>query len=213
MRRRSTKDYVSNKLWLSAFHRRAMLRKASFRRLAQAAHAIYEWKTRRTRCRSRPGARIRVNTYTTNSQRNPSVAMDSAGNFVVVWESSGQDGSSSGIFGQRVDAAGVLLGDEFQVNTSTVDDQILPAVAMGASGNFLVVWQHPSEFGGAGIFGQLFDSGGNPLGSEFWVADTEGYSTSRRRGRWPGELRRRLAPERLRLFRIQHPRSAIRLGR
>jgi len=30
-----------------------------------------------------------------------SVTTDASGNFVVVWESSAQDGSSQGVFGQR----------------------------------------------------------------------------------------------------------------
>src|SRR5205814_1118008 len=46
------------------------------------------------------GPEFRVNTYTTNSQGVPAVASDSSGNFVVVWMSE-QDGSSSGVFGQR----------------------------------------------------------------------------------------------------------------
>jgi large repetitive protein len=35
------------------------------------------------------------------AQYNSSVAADPAGNFVVVWQSLGQDGSGFGIFGQR----------------------------------------------------------------------------------------------------------------
>jgi hypothetical protein len=33
--------------------------------------------------------------------------MDAAGNFVVTWSSYGQDGSGSGIYAQRYNAAGV----------------------------------------------------------------------------------------------------------
>src|SRR5262245_27227274 len=58
----------------------------------------------------RNGARIGgvflVNTYTTDFQTNASVSSDAQGNFVVVWASwghGGQDGSSSGVFGQRFD--------------------------------------------------------------------------------------------------------------
>jgi hypothetical protein len=47
------------------------------------------------------GAESRVNSHTTVSQTNPSVASDSSGNFVVVWQSSNQDGSFTGVFGQR----------------------------------------------------------------------------------------------------------------
>ena len=47
------------------------------------------------------GSEFRVNTYTTNDQRIPSVAADSSGNFVVVWRSDTQDGDGFGVFGQR----------------------------------------------------------------------------------------------------------------
>ena len=46
------------------------------------------------------GPEFRVNTYTTSYQYRPSVAADSAGNFVVVWTSF-QGGSYTGVFGQR----------------------------------------------------------------------------------------------------------------
>jgi hypothetical protein len=46
------------------------------------------------------GTEFRVNTYTTNAQYQGVVAVDPLG-FVVVWQSSGQDGSDSGVFGQR----------------------------------------------------------------------------------------------------------------
>jgi hypothetical protein len=42
-----------------------------------------------------------VNSYTTSGQQWPKVASDANGNFVVAWTSYGQDGSYSGIFGQR----------------------------------------------------------------------------------------------------------------
>src|SRR5262249_45223564 len=44
---------------------------------------------------------FRVNSFTTDAQRVPSVAMDAAGEFVVAWESFGQDGESYGIYAQR----------------------------------------------------------------------------------------------------------------
>ena len=48
------------------------------------------------------GSEFQVNTYTTGVQASPAVAMDgSSGAFVIAWSSSGQDGSSSGIYAQR----------------------------------------------------------------------------------------------------------------
>ena len=59
------------------------------------------------------GDEFQVNTFTTESQDRPFVASDPAGNFVVVWDSDGQDGSGKGIVGQRFDAAGARRGAEF----------------------------------------------------------------------------------------------------
>jgi hypothetical protein len=49
----------------------------------------------------RRGVEFRVNTHTTANQRRPSVASDPMGNFVITWQSAGQDGSGDGIFAQR----------------------------------------------------------------------------------------------------------------
>ena len=49
------------------------------------------------------GPEFQVNTYTTNSQTySASIARDAAGDFVVVWASYYQDGSSYGLFGQSL---------------------------------------------------------------------------------------------------------------
>jgi prepilin-type processing-associated H-X9-DG protein len=77
---------------------------------------------------------VQVNTYTTASQRLPRLAADSAGNFVVVWESVGQDGNGLGVFGQRFDASGAPVGGEFAVNTVSAGDQDRAVVAMNDSG-------------------------------------------------------------------------------
>ena len=44
---------------------------------------------------------FQVNTYTEGSQAGPAVAIEPASDFVVVWTSNGQDGSSFGAFGRR----------------------------------------------------------------------------------------------------------------
>ena len=72
--------------------------------------------------------------------RWPSVAADTAGNFVVVWHSHSQDGNGYGVFGQRYDSSGAPLGLEFRVNTYTTNDQRGPSVASDTAGNFVVVW-------------------------------------------------------------------------
>jgi hypothetical protein len=99
-----------------------------------------------------------------------SAASDPTGNFVIAWESYLEDGSQLGIRGHRFASTGVPLGPEFRVNTFTSGFQSRPAVAIDASGNFVVVW-HGRGSGDAdsGIFGQRYLSSGAPLGSEFRI--------------------------------------------
>ena len=78
-------------------------------------------------------AAFRVNTTTTKEQVHASVAMDDAGNFVIVWSSKDQDGDNWGIYAQRYNAAGVTQGSEFRVNSYTAKEQLGPSVAMDAA--------------------------------------------------------------------------------
>jgi hypothetical protein len=119
-----------------------------------------------------------VNTWTTGSQRFPSIASLSNGGFVVVWDSWGQDGSGWGVYGQRFDANGNKVGSEFQVNTWTTNNQGIPSIASLSNGGFVVVWQSDGQDGsGWGVYGQRFDSNGNKVGSEFqvntWTTDDQ----------------------------------------
>jgi len=109
------------------------------------------------------GSEFQVNTYTTNSQSFPSVAMDSDGDFVITWKSDGQDGSGYGIYAQRYDKNGTPIGSEFQVNTYTTNNQENPSVAMDYDGDFVITWD------GYGINAQRYDKNAVPLGSEFKV--------------------------------------------
>src|SRR4029434_4310587 len=86
------------------------------------------------------GTEFQVNSYTTEQQSDPVIAVAPDGNFVVVWSSYGQDGSHFGVFGQRFASSGSSVGTEFQVNTYTTARQIDPAVAIAADGSFAVAW-------------------------------------------------------------------------
>jgi hypothetical protein len=118
------------------------------------------------------GTEFRVNTYVTSAQRSPAVGINAAGNFVVVWESAGQDGSGWGVFGQRFAPSGAPVGPEFRVNASVVGDQLRPDVAVDPSGGFLVAWQS-GPLPGPGVtfdvFAQRYNSSGAPAGPEFRV--------------------------------------------
>ncbi len=111
------------------------------------------------------GGEFQVNTYTTNFQANPFVAMDADGDAIVMWHSNHQDGSSYGSYAQRYDAAGLKVGTEFQLNTYTVNHQRYPSVAVDADGDTFVTWMsYDQDLSSVGIFGQRFRSP-NPVPS------------------------------------------------
>jgi len=114
---------------------------------------------------------ILVNTYTNYFQINPAVATLADGSVVIVWSSSGQDGSMQGIFGQRFSATGTKLGGEFQVNAFTPYNQRTPAVAGLTNGNFVVVWISELQRGTASVdvYARIFNGSGIALGPEFAV--------------------------------------------
>ena len=63
---------------------------------------------------------FQVNSFTAGPQSRPAVSADGAGNFVVVWQSEGQDGGGPGIYGRRFSPTGASVGDEFQINMFTL---------------------------------------------------------------------------------------------
>jgi len=117
------------------------------------------------------GSEFRVNTTTTGLQNYSVVAMDEDGDFVIVWQSYGQDGSSYGIYGQRFNSSGQTQGSEFRVNTSTTNLQMAPSVAMDGDGNFAVTW-HSYQGPNYDVYAQRYNSSGTAQGSEFRVNTT-----------------------------------------
>uniref|UniRef100_UPI0035B2446B cadherin domain-containing protein n=1 Tax=Zoogloea sp. TaxID=49181 RepID=UPI0035B2446B len=118
------------------------------------------------------GGEFLVNTYITDSQTEPSVAMDGSGNFVIAWQSFGQDGNNEGIYAKRYNSSGVVQGSEFHVSTYTTSNQDLPVVAMDTSGNFVIVWESAQDGSGNGIYGQRYTSSGVAQGGEFQINTT-----------------------------------------
>src|SRR5262249_52818252 len=73
-------------------------------------------------------------------------------------------------------AAGIPLGEEFQINTYTTGFQRSPKVSMHPQGSFVVVWDSvglsngPGQDGdSSGVFAQRYDSQGQPVGGELQV--------------------------------------------
>ncbi|MEL7166399.1 MAG: hypothetical protein AAGL96_13095, partial [Pseudomonadota bacterium] len=121
------------------------------------------------------GAEFTVNTTTASTQQNSEVASLSDGGFVVVWQDdSGADGSSSGVFGQRYDAAGVAQGGEFQINSTTAGSQLEADVVGLNGGGFVAVWTdyNGSDGNAGGVYAQIYDATGATVGGEFLVNQT-----------------------------------------
>lgn len=105
------------------------------------------------------GSQFTVNVITSSSDDTPSVAMDTVGNFVVVWGGRGrpQDPSFYEAVGRRYNPSGTPFGGEFFANTYTTYGQFNPAVAVDGSGNFVVTWGSQTQDSGTqGIYGQRF---------------------------------------------------------
>ena len=133
------------------------------------------------------GEEFQINTYATGAQREAALAADTEGNFVVVWDSDGSDGTDThgrSIQGQLYDASGTPVGGQFQVNSYTLNNQQRPAVAVEPQGGFVVVWESIGSYGSDTEFNysiqaQRYDSSGTPVGGQFQVnsytTGTQGY--------------------------------------
>ena len=94
--------------------------------------------------------------------------MDAAGDFVVVWQSFGQDGSGYGVYARRYNAAGTALSSqEFLVNQTTLGWQVTPDVGMAADGRFVVTWSSQQDTNlnvstlDYGIYARMFNADGS----------------------------------------------------
>jgi len=91
-----------------------------------------------------PSSEFGVNTYTTGAQQMPRIAVDANGDYLIVWQSDGQDGDGSGVYAQRFDETGHRLGTEFGVNGTTAGAQAVPAVAASVTNHYhMIAWEGP----------------------------------------------------------------------
>ena len=121
-------------------------------------------------------AQFVVNTESTSEQINPAITSLDDGGFLITWQSLSSggtaDGSAYGVFGQRYDAAAAPVGSEFQINTTTNDDQFDPDVAVLDNGNVIVTWvDDAADLSSDGIFATIIAPDGTPVTSEFRVND------------------------------------------
>jgi hypothetical protein len=67
----------------------------------------------------------------------------------------------------------IASGAEALVNTNKSYAELNPVIASDGSGNYVVVWANNGQDGGGwGVYGQLFNASGTPVGSEFLINQT-----------------------------------------
>ena len=103
----------------------------------------------------------------------------SGGGYVVTWQDSSQSGGDTTGFATRAQvfgANGAASGATFLVNTTTVGNQMQPAITGLANGRFVVAWQDDSATGGDTFFNairaQIYNADGSTFGADFQVNTT-----------------------------------------
>ncbi|ETN99396.1 hypothetical protein RFI_38085 [Reticulomyxa filosa] len=119
------------------------------------------------------GSQFQVNTYTSNTQSVPSVAVLASNAFVVAWESYSLTDADVSV--QRFTADGTMIGYELDVNFYTSGYQGDPTIAALPSGHFVVSWSSCClDSSDTGVYAQVFD-GAYAVGRSFRVNT---YTTS-----------------------------------
>lgn len=125
------------------------------------------------------GSETLVNTITAGEQDKPAIAINGAGDLVVVWASHAGFSQIYDIKAQRYSSQ-TPVGSEFLVNTTVQHTQTNPNVAINDAGAFVIVWDSWFQDGSdKGIYAQRYDASGALQGSEFRVNTTTAYSQAK----------------------------------
>jgi hypothetical protein len=123
---------------------------------------------------------FRVNQTTAGYQNMAGIAMESNGDFVIVWQGPYTPPKSNttytDIFARRYNAAGQALGGEFLAGESSDTNGCgFPSVAMDQDGDFVVAW-HATDVmvdrktsGSRGVIAQRFNQNGQKVGANIHV--------------------------------------------
>jgi hypothetical protein len=126
---------------------------------------------------SKIGNEFLVNTYTTESQADPTVGIFPDGSFVIAWESKGQVDNND-IYFQLYDKDGAAVGSETLANTRiTAKSQANPKLVINqATPGFVLTWDDMSTTGGdpsfTGVVAKIYNANGDSLSSDFVVNTT-----------------------------------------
>jgi hypothetical protein len=119
------------------------------------------------------GENFMVNKETGNTtQEYPDIAVDTSGNFIIVWEDK-RNGQWE-IYLQRYQSDGTPIGDNFKVEDSVYSDyQLRPSITSDGIGNYNVSWRDYRN-GNSDIYCRRFLSDGTAIGNSFQVNSDTG---------------------------------------
>jgi hypothetical protein len=114
------------------------------------------------------GGEFIVNSSTGGGRLYPSLVYTSSDELLITWRWYGEGDTDGGIFARRFLADGTAAGPEWRVNEITAGSQDYPNLGISSTGEFVISWITP-DGNGTDIHARLYDSLGNPVGSEFQV--------------------------------------------
>ena len=123
------------------------------------------------------GGEVQVNTTDPYDATEPTVAMDAAGDFVIVWLDNESATAGFQVNAQQFAADGSPLGGEFRVDadgTSQANQLTVPTAAMQPDGAFVITWSGAGPYNSDLIYARRYQAGGASLGGPFGV-DTVAY--------------------------------------
>lgn len=104
------------------------------------------------------GEEFQVNSYTFGAQKNPHVASLPYGDFIISWDSRGQDGSVEGIYAQKFLKDTTRKDGEFRVSEETYNAQKNPVVVGLLNSKVAVAWSSRGQDGSAeGAYGRVIE--------------------------------------------------------
>ena len=123
----------------------------------------------------------KVNQAGNKNQDDPGVGVSADGTIAVVWQSEGQDGDGSGVYGRIYSKAGVPVGAELLLSQTTAGDQSQPGVLGLDDSRFLMTWTGGVVNGRNGngglklrshVMGRFFQ-GGSAQQNEFKISGSD----------------------------------------
>ncbi|MFC1855995.1 metallophosphoesterase [Thermodesulfobacteriota bacterium] len=120
-----------------------------------------------------------VNSETSGQQKNPSIAMDSSGNFVVTWADDKDGNGVYQIYARGFNADFTQRFADKTVNSVSAGQQKKPQIAMATNGDFVIVWEDDYNNNGVNeIFARGFYANGTQKFADIRVnSEKQGHQT------------------------------------